>query len=111
MVTVYVPVSSVSISGSTADLKVGNTRQLYKTISPSNATNQNVTWSSSNTDIATVSSSGLVTGISSGPVTITVTTQDGNKTDTVNLQVYEYEVTAVSYTHLDVYKRQGQYGN
>ncbi|MDV3426905.1 MAG: Ig-like domain-containing protein [Bacillota bacterium] len=49
------------------------------TVLPSNATNKNVTWSSSNTNIATVSN-GLVSGVSQGNVRITVTTVDGNYT-------------------------------
>jgi hypothetical protein len=49
-------------------------------VAPANATNQNVTWVSSATAIATVSASGLVTGIAVGTATITVTTQDGGFT-------------------------------
>ncbi|MBR6285297.1 MAG: Ig-like domain-containing protein [Muribaculaceae bacterium] len=41
---------------------MGGTKQLTATIAPSNATNKAVTWSSSNTSVATMSSSGLVTG-------------------------------------------------
>jgi hypothetical protein len=60
-------------------LTVGSTEQLNAIVSPSNATDQSVTWSSSNSSVATVSPTGLVTGISNGSATITVTTSDGNK--------------------------------
>lgn len=50
---------------------------LVATVFPANATNKNVTWTSSDTSIATVSSTGVVTTVSDGTVTITATTQDG----------------------------------
>ncbi len=71
-------VTSVTVSPSSATLNVGNTKQLTATIAPSNATNKAVTWSSSNTSVATVSSSGLVTAKAAGTATITATAQDGS---------------------------------
>lgn len=82
-----VPVSSVNISPKTLNLNVGNSGQLNHTITPSNATNQNITYSSSNTGIATVDNNGLVNAISQGNCVTTATTQDGNKTDTCNVTV------------------------
>ncbi|WP_231632126.1 Ig-like domain-containing protein [Flavobacterium sp. KJJ] len=75
-----IPVASVSVSPTTASLYAGNTQQLSATIAPANATNKNITWSSSNTAIAAVNSSGLVTAVAAGTANITATTQDGNKT-------------------------------
>jgi uncharacterized protein YjdB len=75
-----VAVTGVTVSPATATVAIGATQQLSKTIAPSNAANQNVTWSSSNTAVATVSASGLLTAVSGGSAIITVTTQDGNKT-------------------------------
>src|SRR5690606_107750 len=54
---------------------------LTATVTPSNATNQDVSWESSNESIATVSSGGLVTAVATGSATITVTTDDGEFTD------------------------------
>ena len=76
-VTVTQPVTSVTVSPSTSTLTVGSTKQLTATVSPSNATNKNVTWSTSNTAVATVSSSGLVTAVAAGTATIIATTADG----------------------------------
>ena len=82
-----IPVSSAAVSPASASLYAGNTQQLSVTISPANATNKNVTWSSTNSAIATVNSSGLVTAVSAGTVTITATTQDGNKTASAAITV------------------------
>ncbi|MTH16434.1 Ig-like domain-containing protein [Flavobacterium sp. LC2016-01] len=91
-----VAVTGVSVSPTTASVGVNSTQQLTATVAPSNATNQNVTWSSSNTAVATVNSSGLVTGVSAGTATITVTTQDGNKTATSAITVTIVAVTGVT---------------
>lgn len=88
-----IPVTSVSVSPTSATISVNGTQQLSATVSPSNATNKSVTWSSSNTSVATVSSSGLVTGVSAGTATITVTTSDGNKKGTATLTVLPIPVT------------------
>ena len=81
-----VAVTGVSIPASLS-LNVGTTQTLTPTITPSNATNHNVSWSSSNPAIATVSAAGLVTGVAAGTATITVTTADGNRTASTNVTV------------------------
>jgi uncharacterized protein YjdB len=80
-------VTSVSLNVSTFPLTTGNTYQLVATVLPSGATNKAVSWSSSNGSVATVNSSGLVTGVASGTATITVTTADGNYTATATATV------------------------
>lgn len=82
-----IPVTSVSLDKSSYTFTDFTTLQLNATVYPTNATNQNVTWHSSNTGVATVSSSGLVTAKSNGNTTITVTTQDGSKTATCSVVV------------------------
>ncbi|WP_066223086.1 polysaccharide lyase family 7 protein [Formosa haliotis] len=82
-------VTSVSVSPKTVDLLVGNTQQLTATVSPVFATNINVSYSSSDSAIASVDSNGLVTGLANGTATITVTTEDGGYTDTAKVNVAE----------------------
>ncbi len=82
VVTVIVPVTNVSLNNATASLSVGQTKQLTETIAPTDATNQQVAWASSDETVATVSNSGLVRAIKAGTATITVTTEDGGKTAT-----------------------------
>lgn len=88
-----VAVTGVSVSPTSTTLSASGTQQLTATISPSNATNQNKTWSSSNTSVATVNSSGLVTAVAAGTATITVTTQDGNFTANATITVSSGSVT------------------
>ena len=71
--TAVVPVSSLAVSPTTLSVAIDQTYQLIPSVSPSNASNQNVTWTSSNNAIATVNSSGLITGKAVGNATITVT--------------------------------------
>lgn len=72
-VTVTTPVTGVSVSPTTLTLNVGGTYTLSKTISPSDASNKNVTWSTSNTAVATVDSNGKVAAVGKGTCTITCT--------------------------------------
>ena len=78
-VLVTVPVTGVTLSQTELSLVKGATTGLTATVAPSDATNQNVTWRSSNTSIVTVEN-GTVTAVSAGNATITVTTEDGNHT-------------------------------
>lgn len=82
-----VAVTSVSLNPTSAALAVGGTQQLTATVLPSNATNKSVTYTSNNTGVATVNASGLVTAISNGTATITVTSVNGNKTNTAVITV------------------------
>ncbi len=87
-----VAVTSVKLDKSEAALTVGGTVTLVATVAPENATNKKMTWKSDKTDIATVDANGKVTGVKAGTATITVTTEDGNKTATCKVTVQEAEV-------------------
>ena len=78
---VNVPVTGVTLDQPTMTLAVGDSGTLIQTIAPANATNQNVTWNSDNTAVATVVN-GVVTAVATGTANITVTTADGGKTAT-----------------------------
>jgi uncharacterized protein YjdB len=95
-----IPVTGVSVTPTSATVNVGSTTTLTATVSPATATNKTVAWSSSNTAIATVSSSGVVTGVASGSTLITATTQSGGFTASANITVTNVTipVTGVSVT-------------
>ncbi|ULQ60774.1 Ig-like domain-containing protein [Brucepastera parasyntrophica] len=81
-----VAVTGVSLNIKTHAMSVGESVNLQATISPANATNQQITWTSSDTSRASVVN-GQVTALAAGSVTITVTTADGNKTDTSSITI------------------------
>ena len=72
-----VHVSGVSLNASSLSLAAGATSTLIPALTPSNATDKSVTWSSSDQSVATVDAQGVVTAVSAGTATITVTTSDG----------------------------------
>jgi len=88
-----VPVSGVTLNKSSISLAVGGTETLTATVSPSDATNKDVGWSSSNSNVATVTY-GTVTAVSAGSATITVTTADGGKTAQCTVTVTSSSIPA-----------------
>ncbi len=82
-----IAVTGVDVTPASINLNLNQTSTLSTTISPSNATNKSVSWSTNNANVATVSTSGVVTAISAGNATITATTVDGNFTDTTAVVV------------------------
>jgi uncharacterized repeat protein (TIGR02543 family) len=83
-----VPVTSVSLSSETLVLGIDGTETLIATIQPASATTKTVTWSSNNPLVASVDEDGLVTALARGTATITVTTDDGNKTASCTVNVF-----------------------
>jgi len=84
---VNVPVTGVTINKTIDYIPIKNTDQLFAMIIPTNATTKDVTWTSSNKAIATVSSTGLVTALKTGTTIITVKTKDGGFTATCEVVV------------------------
>jgi hypothetical protein len=78
IVTTLQPTTGISLNKSTETLVHDTSSALSSTLSPSDVSNSNVTWSSSNSDIAIVNQSGLVTALKAGTSTITATTADGS---------------------------------
>ena len=94
-----IPVSSIKINGETQiTMKVGWTRMLYYTIAPNNASNKNVTFTSSNTKVIVVDSNGIMSAAGVGTSTITITAEDGKKTAVANVTVVANTVSAQSST-------------
>jgi len=83
-----VSVTGVSLNTNSTTVEEGKDVTLTATVAPSNATNQGVSWTTSDSSIATVSG-GIVTGVSEGSATITVTTSDGGYTATCLVTVAE----------------------
>lgn len=77
-----VSVTGVTLTPTTLSLATSATAALTATVAPATATNKAVTWTSSNPAVATVNTSGVVTGVAAGSATITVKTQDGGFTAT-----------------------------
>lgn len=82
-----VSVTGVTMTPATSTIATGATRQLTANLAPADATDKSGTWSSSDETKATVSASGLVTGVAAGTATITFTTTDGGKTATCAVTV------------------------
>ena len=86
-VTVTTLVTGITVSPTTVSLTPGRSQQITATVLPSTASNKTVTWSSSNSSIATVGNHGLITGVRIGTTSVIAKTQDGNKTATITVRV------------------------
>ena len=79
------------------NLDTKNSIKLEYTISPKNSDNKEVTWKSSNTDVVTIDNNGVITAKGYGDAVITVTTVDGNYSDTCNVNVSEFITYTITY--------------
>jgi uncharacterized protein YjdB len=87
-------VTSVQLDLHQLQLSIGDTQRLNATVLPLNATDKSVTWLSVDSQVASVSSTGLITALSNGTTSIVVITNDGSFTDTCHVQVFSnYDVT------------------
>ncbi len=87
-ITVSQLITGITVNPASITLDEGETQQLTVNITPSDSTNKTVTWSSSNSNIASVNSTGLVTAKTEGIATITAKTTDGsNKTASCSITV------------------------
>ena len=87
-------VENVSLDKTELELKVNETAELKATVTPDDATNKNVIWASSNEEIVTVEN-GTVKAIAEGTATITVKTEDGNKTATCEITVEKIKLDKI----------------
>ena len=91
----YVSVTGISVSVNKTTLTMGTTAKASGVITPSNATEKSITWSSSNKNICTVDSNGVITGVKSGTCTITGRSYNG-KTDTKTITVVS-DIKSISF--------------
>ena len=90
-----IAVTGVTLNKSSTSIIRGGSETLTATVVPSNATNKNVTWSTNNSDVATVSN-GVVTAKATGAARITVTTEDGGKTAYCDVTVTPIVPTSIT---------------
>lgn len=105
----FVSVESVKIVTSPSGLKmdVGSSFKFGAKVSPDDADDKTVTWSSSNKDVLTVDAEGNAKAIAEGEAVVTVTTNDGGKTDrcTITVVTPKVPVTAVEITSMPIQNR------
>jgi len=85
----HVDVEGLEFDSGSVNVYVGGNEKLPYHIIPSYATNKTIFWSSSNETIATISESGIVSGVTPGDVTITGVTEDGSYSNTIDVSVLE----------------------
>ena len=94
---VPVPVENVTLNKTSAELFIGSTEQLIATVFPADATYKDVTWKSSDVNIATVTTGGLVRAISEGTATVTCTSNtDATKIATCNVTIKPIRVATLT---------------
>ena len=100
-----VAVTGVTLNKSTLSLIEGTSETLTATITPADATDKELTWTSSDATVATVDANGKVTAVKAGEATVTVTTRDGGKTATCRVTVSDREikVTEITLAALAIY--------
>lgn len=89
-----VAVTGVTLAQSELSVEKGRTGSITANIEPANASKKGITWTSSDTSVATVSR-GVVTGLKTGTATITAKTNDGGYTATCNVTVWSKPVTGI----------------
>ena len=107
-----VAVTGVKLAFTTLTQKIGTSFTLVATIEPANATNKTVTWSSSNSTVASVTNMGVVQAKAAGTADITVTTADGGYTATCSFTVTAEDVplTGLKISPTETHIKVGQAG-
>ena len=105
-----IAVSGVSVSPTTLSLSEGEKARLSANVTPADASDKTVSWTSSNESVASVGTGGEVTGVKAGNATITVTTKSGNKKATcaVTVNANKVAVESVSLSKGDLSLTEGE---
>ena len=99
----FIHIESISLDKNELELGIGESSKLSAAISPANASNKKITWTSDNSGIAEVDQDGNVTGKADGNAVITATTEDGNKTATCTVKVEKGAILILSPDKKDIY--------
>ena len=86
-VSTTVNVTGISVNPNSVILNKGDNATITETVTPSNATNKNVSWTSSRPGVATVTNNGIITAVGGGTATISAVTEDGGKNASVSVTV------------------------
>lgn len=106
-----IPVDGVTLDKDSLIIEAGKSKTLVATVSPNDATNKNVVWTTSNENVATVVD-GVVTGVNAGNATITATTEEGGFHDECSITVDEpYEYPSGTFTGTATLEYLNQTGN
>ena len=98
-----IEITNISLNKNTTTIKIGNTETLHVTINPSNATNKNITWNTSDFNIVNVSN-GIITAKSTGTATITATTSNGKTASCIVTVITDNNNTNIEVTDITLNK-------
>lgn len=99
----YIPISSIEVLDENISVRVDEQITVNYQILPENATNKNVSWSSDNTEIATVNQSGQITGIEVGETTITISNDEDGVSTTFPIKVEASLSVGLSNNDIQIY--------
>ena len=105
--TQEIPVERITLSSTSLSLKEGDSHRLTATVTPSDATDSQVTWSSSDPSVATVSDQGEVTAVRAGNCTITATAGGKSATCTVTVSTQEIPVERITLSSTTLSLKEG----
>ena len=105
--TQEIPVERITLSSTSLSLKEGDSHRLTATVTPSDATDSQVTWSSSDPSVATVSDQGEVTAVRAGNCTITATAGGKSATCTVTVSAKEIPVERITLSSTTLSLKEG----
>ena len=105
--TQEIPVERITLSSTSLSLKEGDSHRLTATVTPSDATDSQVTWSSSDPSVATVSDQGEVTAVRAGNCTITATAGGKSATCTVTVSTQEIPVERITLSSTSLSLKEG----
>lgn len=106
VINVVIPTTAIRLSKTSVSLKAGVKTSLFATVSPSEATDKTVTWSTSDKNVATVSSTGVVTAVAGGSCTITAKSSGGQKATCTVKVSQAVEAISLSKSKLSLYATQ-----